>query len=770
MGDDAARRNALTENFDVDYVVLYRFANVDKNDAIQQFKKLISALSDVGLQTEVRPGKDSSLLIFVKAKEKFVGKAVYRSRVKDWLHGIRNSRPDPDAKGSCVPETDAERLLMVYNMITLPSSEGGAGITPKYGEWNHVDSIFPLHDKLLNKTWLKSWSSKTFLTVDDLDQIRNHHGEKIGFYFAFLQSYFSFLIFPAAFGFACWVLLGHFSITYAIVNCLSCVVFTELWKRQEGDLRIRWQVKNVSEIRTKRREFKYLSKRIDPVTGEEVLFFPKTTRIGRQLLQIPFAIVAILALGTLIATCFAIEIFISEVYAGPFKSYLVFVPTILLSLFVPTISTLLTKVATRLTDYENYETQDGYDMALTHKIFVLNFITSYLPVLLTAFVYVPFGKVIVPYLDIFHKTVPFASSSSSSSSADNKNSARKAVVSFQINPSRLRKQVIYFTVTAQIVNQGLEVALPYIKRKLFRKYQEYTEEKAEKSGSSTPKAASASSSTAAAILEAAPGEAKFLARVRSEAQLSDYDVSADYREMVVQFGYLSLVSVVWPLVPVSFLINNWVELRSDFVKMCVECRRPVPHRTDTIGSWVSSLEFLAWLGSITNAALVYLFSNDGVGPDGSPSLIKGWVLLLVIFFSEHLYLLVRMGVQVVISKIETPATRQEKVQRFLVRKQYFDAVVAGEAQDAATATAEAEKQHRHSPDATTRGDEEGLVHVGTKITRGSLEEDARRFSQHDSSPSDLFWGRQRGLRESSIVGEGIIDAELSLKAAEKKGQ
>jgi anoctamin-10 len=40
-------------------------------------------------------------------------------------------------------------------------------------------------------------------------------------------------------------------------------------------------------------------------------------------LQVPFAIAAATVLGGLIAGCFAIEIFISEVYGGPFKAYLV---------------------------------------------------------------------------------------------------------------------------------------------------------------------------------------------------------------------------------------------------------------------------------------------------------------------------------------------------------------------------------------------------------------------------------------------------------------
>ena len=119
------------------------------------------------------------------------------------------------------------------------------------------------------------------------------------------------------------MLLGHFSPVYAVINALWCTVFTEYWKHQEVDLGIRWGVRGVSRIDTKRKDFQHEKEIIDPVTGEKVLIFPATRRLQRQLLQVPFALGAACVLGSLIATCFGIEIFISEVYDGPFKSVLV---------------------------------------------------------------------------------------------------------------------------------------------------------------------------------------------------------------------------------------------------------------------------------------------------------------------------------------------------------------------------------------------------------------------------------------------------------------
>jgi hypothetical protein len=352
-------------------------------------------------------------------------------------------------------------------------------------------------------------------------------------------------------------------------------------------------------------------------------------------------------------------------------------------------------------------------VAFIQKMLVINFITSYLAIFLTAFVYVPFAGVIVPYLDVFRVTVrPFVSQE------DEKTINHS---DFKIDPARLRKQVIYFAVTAQIVNTCMETVVPFIMRKLAIKYKEYSEEKANGNDKSTP------------AYDDHPDEIGFLKKVRNEAELPEYDVTNDLREMVIQFGYLSLFSTVWPLVPVSFLFNNWLELRSDFFKICKEFKRPVPERADTIGPWLDTLGLLAWVGSITSSALVYMFSNEGLGPDGNPTDIRGWMLMVTIFFAEHIYLAVRYVVKATISKIETPSIRQEHNQKILLRKSYLGTL----------------RGPQTKPD------------IGDKTaetTHASLEEDARARTLQEAHPSDQFWGRQKNWSESLQIGTTIIKA------------
>jgi len=139
-------------------------------------------LAQLNLETEVRAGDDTSLFIFLKAKnDEAFADVIYRSRIRDWLHGVRQIQPIKEAVGTLTeaPLSEAERLRIIYEMITAQHMDGGASITPKYGEWENVEAIFPLHNHERNKKWLAEWSKKSFLTPDDLDELRNAVGEKV---------------------------------------------------------------------------------------------------------------------------------------------------------------------------------------------------------------------------------------------------------------------------------------------------------------------------------------------------------------------------------------------------------------------------------------------------------------------------------------------------------------------------------------------------------------------------------------------------------------
>lgn len=290
---------------------------------------MIEALTKAGLASEVRPGRASSVLVFVKiASQDYLRSRIYQERVQDWLYGVRAKTPhqDVDRHFQQEPITEAERLRLGYLLMTKPKLEGGAGITPKSRQWTNVESIFPLHNHAFNNQWIKQWSSKYALSDQDISQIRNKFGEQVAFYFAFLQSYSTFLMFPAALGFGSWLILGRYSWLFGVAISLWSIVFFEYWKKKEVDLAVRWGVRGVGKIQLPRSEFEWDHEAPDPLTGEPVKVYSPVKRFQTQLLQMPFALVCLAILGALYLSCFAIEIFIRQIYSGPFQMILVSYP------------------------------------------------------------------------------------------------------------------------------------------------------------------------------------------------------------------------------------------------------------------------------------------------------------------------------------------------------------------------------------------------------------------------------------------------------------
>lgn len=199
---------------------------------------------------------------------------------------------------------------------------GGAGVTPEFGKWENVTAMFPLHNHRTNRELLTRLSKRIFLTLEDLDQIRDLWGAKVAFYFAFIQTYFRSLTFPCAAGIVAWAFLPKYSLFFALVIGIWCTVFLEYWKIKQADLAIRWNVRGVGDLKTNRPQFHYEKEVVDSA-GRIRHHFPKWKRILRQSVVVPFVLVSTLFLGILITFVFAIEIFVSEAYDGPYKWYLV---------------------------------------------------------------------------------------------------------------------------------------------------------------------------------------------------------------------------------------------------------------------------------------------------------------------------------------------------------------------------------------------------------------------------------------------------------------
>ena len=61
-----------------------------------------------------------------------------------------------------------------------------------------------------------------------------------------------------------------------------------------------------------------------------------------------------------------------------------------------------------------------------------------------------------------------------------------------------------------------------------------------------------------------------------DAKLEDYSTFDDYAEMIIQFGYVTLFVVSFPLAPALAFVSNFVEMRTDALKILTQMSRPRP--------------------------------------------------------------------------------------------------------------------------------------------------------------------------------------------------
>lgn len=165
-------------------------------------------------------------------------------------------------------------------------------------------------------------------------------------------------------------------------------------------------------------------------------------------------------------------------------------------------------------------------------------------------------------------------------------------------------------------------------------------------------------------------EIRFMNKVIKEASLPEYNIYLDYVEMVVQFGYVSMFSTVWPLTAMCCMINDWVELRGDAIKVCKYTRKPVAHRADSIGPWVSNLKTLIWLSSITMSSYAYLFHPS----TNIHSVYTPVLTIFAILVSEHIYMGLDKGIKRIVAMIPSWSENVVKKEEYELKKAWLNTI------------------------------------------------------------------------------------------------
>lgn len=189
---------------------------------------------------------------------------------------------------------------------------------------------------------------------------------------------------------------------------------------------------------------------------------------------------------------------------------------------------------------------------------------------------------------------------------------------FKQDVTLLRKRLASLLIVTQLVNQVTEVVIPFLVDRFI----------------SAPHRTGSDDD---------PEEDKF----RNQSSLPAFPgLFAEYIELLVQFGYLSLFSCVYPLTAVLLLINNLTEIRSDAYKICKLFRKPFSAPAANMGVWRIAFEVLSFVSVVSNCWLLLLSPRlQELFKEGGLSSTN---ILLLAVLVEHVLILVKVVLAVVI--------------------------------------------------------------------------------------------------------------------------
>jgi len=125
-------------------------------------------------------------------------------------------------------------------------------------------------------------------------------------------------------------------------------------------------------------------------------------------------------------------------------------------------------------------------------------------------------------------------------------------------------------------------------------------------------------------------------------RLSSYESTwGDLDELIIQFGYICIFVVAFPLAPAVGLISIVLEIVVDQYKMSNLVRRPIPQGGQDLGDWVELLYIIAAVSVTVNIAIICFVTDDlnnmlGVDPDT----VSRSDELVMFIFCEHIIIIV----------------------------------------------------------------------------------------------------------------------------------
>lgn len=273
------------------------------------------------------------------------------------------------------------------------------------------------------------------------------------------------------------------------------------------------------------------------------------------------------------------------------------------------LNTMYSGMAAKLNEYENHRTDTEYEDHLIGKTFLFQFVNSYSSLFYVAFI---------------------------------KNAAEGNTCKGHHGGCMDELMLALGIIFGLRLTSGnfFEVGLPWIKRKL-----------------------SCSSGSSKELMKNAVRREQ--SEIERQMKLDVYDQRGtfdDYNEMIIQFGYVTLFVVGFPLAPALALLNNYFEIRIDAHKLVNATRRPDPRGAQDIGTWGTIIEIMSAISVVTNVALVCFTSKRTT--EALSEYDRLWLFVGV----EHGLIMLKYGLMAVVDDEPRDVVLQKQRTKFIEDK------------------------------------------------------------------------------------------------------
>ena len=340
-------------------------------------------------------------------------------------------------------------------------------------------------------------------------------------------------------------------------------------------------------------------------------------------------IISVLILTAVIAT--VIGIFLFKQYLSDCNCvddenpFVKAIPSIINSIQIAFFNFVYHTVALKLNEFENHRIIQTYENSLVFKIFAFTFINTF-----NSFIFLSFFNDLFPWLGLCKVKIKVAQPVSSSSAQNltrvlaESNSTLNTAANIAVTYIEeivdgdcflaLSIQMKTLFIVAFVKNFP-ELLTPFIKLYLANKYKKRDEN---------------------------PVQHPFLDidnSIENQIMKSTYAVNLevdgtveDYMELMIQFGYLCLFAISFPISYLLALITNCLEIQVDKLKLLRFKRRPIPESAADIGTWFFILDFISFAGIFTNSGLIAYAGKVSDDISGSDE-IKMFVLFSLAFLA-----------------------------------------------------------------------------------------------------------------------------------------